>query len=160
MTNAVGACRFGTSLGTEAVLVQRQGGPCGVLAPVQALTLKHLLFSKEALPLEDKLSRSPDAYERGPELRNGCRAWIDALLEAIWGCGSDRGEALVCALLDELGCDTAMEGEPNSQVASDKEKERIIESGVSLQKQARTGHLQDRSPLKPSRACFCQSDAE
>ena len=27
------------------ILLQLQGGPCGVLAPVQAFTVKHLIFS-------------------------------------------------------------------------------------------------------------------
>mmetsp|Transcript_29891 Transcript_29891/g.50224 ORF Transcript_29891/g.50224 Transcript_29891/m.50224 type:complete len:574 (-) Transcript_29891:113-1834(-) len=117
--------RFGSSERTAPVLVQRHGGPCGVLAPVQALTLKHLLFSKEALLLKDKLAHRPEAYEK---------AWVDALLEAIWGCGKERGEALVvCAMPAETEGDTACDDLQQAMRMS--MEDGTISSGASLHQQ-------------------------
>ena len=39
--------RFSEHPSTRLGLVQKEGGPCGVLAPIQALLLKHLLFGGE-----------------------------------------------------------------------------------------------------------------
>lgn len=43
--------RFSNHADTSFGLVQLEGGPCGVLAPIQALLMKHLLFPQgEASP--------------------------------------------------------------------------------------------------------------
>eukprot|EP00850_Spirogloea_muscicola_P010006 SM000057S18436 [mRNA] locus=s57:586605:590027:+ [translate_table: standard] len=40
--------RFSADAETALGLVQREGGPCGVLAPIQALVLKYLLFERQS----------------------------------------------------------------------------------------------------------------
>lgn len=60
---------FGPDKETSLGLVQREGGPCGVLAPVQALVLKYLLFMHEGAA--DSLSHG----DQGPAGNVGL-AWL------------------------------------------------------------------------------------
>ena len=70
-----------------------------------------------------------------------CRAWIDALLEAIWGCGKDRGEALVvCAMPAETDGDAACVDLQQAMTMSTEEEmvpNGTISSGASLYQQVR-----------------------
>lgn len=95
---------------------QSQGGPCGVLAPLQALLLKHLLFDG-AQPIESSGSGS-DALAVPPPLAQ--RALLRALEEALWGCGgAPRGEALVASLLPTDLLDDALPADGSCEVLID-----------------------------------------
>lgn len=92
---------------------QSQGGPCGVLAPVQALLLKHLMFDG-AQPME---SSGSDVLAVPPPLAQ--RALLRGLEEALWGCGAPRGEALVASLLPTDLLDDALPADGSSEVLID-----------------------------------------
>ena len=75
-----------------------QGGPCGVLAAVQAFVLRNLIFGSqfcpeddEELPLSDVstlFSNEPSAMRTLTFRRT--RALVSALAEILWRCGKIR----------------------------------------------------------------------
>ncbi|KAJ3211532.1 hypothetical protein HK099_007974 [Clydaea vesicula] len=70
-------------------IVQLKGGPCGLLAAVQAHVLKHLIFNS---------SVSYNNFNRGflrPKQIDTERALIESLTEIIWRCSIDTGYCLV-----------------------------------------------------------------
>jgi hypothetical protein len=70
--------------GLEYGLVQHKGGPCGVLACVQAYIMKHLLFTGTS---------SVSCLHPSPEERNV--ALISALSDILWKLGARQGRAIV-----------------------------------------------------------------
>jgi hypothetical protein len=115
--------RCATSSLTSPSLVyhtQSQGGPCGVLAPLQALLLKHLLFDG-AQPSQ---SSGSDVLAVPPAIAQ--TALLRALEEALWGCGgAPRGEALVASLLPTDLLDDSLPADGPSEVL-------IIDSASAL----------------------------
>lgn len=75
-------------------LVQSQGGPCGILAVVQAYVLKELLYGGEKVS-----ATSAERYRilsQPPSETVLKHALIDALTEIVWGIGSEKRKARVC----------------------------------------------------------------
>ncbi|KAK2163608.1 hypothetical protein LSH36_76g00069 [Paralvinella palmiformis] len=62
-------------------LVQKRGGPCGIMASVQACLLQELLFANKHKPTLRYLE--PNREERS-------RVLASALSTILWICGSDR----------------------------------------------------------------------
>ncbi|XP_028406013.1 probable ubiquitin carboxyl-terminal hydrolase MINDY-4 isoform X2 [Dendronephthya gigantea] len=67
-------------------IVQHKGGPCGLLASVQAVVLKHLLFP------DNLSSDNKNLYFPSEEVQNGL---CSALVEILWRAGSYK-TAVVC----------------------------------------------------------------
>ncbi|CAH3185701.1 unnamed protein product [Porites evermanni] len=63
-------------------IVQLKGGPCGVLAAVQAFVLKHLLFGGKKGDSKKKLQ---------PSSRERTKALTSAISEILWRAGDSRG---------------------------------------------------------------------
>lgn len=68
--------------GLEYGIVQLKGGPCGVLAAVQAFVLKHLLFGGKKGDSKKKLQ---------PSSRERTKALTSAISEILWRAGDSRG---------------------------------------------------------------------
>ncbi|XP_047328359.1 ubiquitin carboxyl-terminal hydrolase MINDY-3-like [Impatiens glandulifera] len=82
--------RFSPDRDTSMGLVQHEGGPCGVLAAIQAYLLKHLLFSSEesVAPVEDLTSFTDEEKSR---------ALTKSMAEILFLCGN--GDKAVVANL-------------------------------------------------------------
>ncbi|KAL1831186.1 hypothetical protein ACET3Z_000837 [Daucus carota] len=96
--------RFSSDTETSMGLVQHEGGPCGVLATIQAFLLKHLLFAQEDLGQAtlnvstDFESRriqcvDPDIFASLTEERK-LRALIRSLAEMLFLCGNNKHAAI------------------------------------------------------------------
>lgn len=96
--------RFSPDTETSMGLVQHEGGPCGVLATIQAFLLKHLLFSQEDLgqatlnvPINFESKRiqcvDPDIFASLTEERK-LRALVRSLAEMLFLCGSNKRAAI------------------------------------------------------------------
>jgi hypothetical protein len=72
--------------GLEYGLVQIKGGPCGVLASVQAYIIKHLLFS---------VKQSKQNGQMGPNDAERRAALCSSLVEILWKCGSMQKACIV-----------------------------------------------------------------
>ena len=86
--------------------MQLEGGPCGVLAPIQALLMKHLLFPQgEASPAprtslsftseqRNRLEGHPRGWRQQGRVTAdvwwgfGFRALVEAMAETLWRAGS------------------------------------------------------------------------
>jgi hypothetical protein len=68
-------------------LVQKRGGPCGVMASVQAYFLIELLFSHSN-------QISPELFDVTKRERSKLLA--QALAKLLWKCGEENNEAIVC----------------------------------------------------------------
>ena len=84
-------------------LVQAGGGPCGVLAAVQAHLLRALLADHPGADADAKAPSSGGAW-RCPPPRAVDAALVEALATIIWRC-ADGGRAKVCAPLDRPAVD-------------------------------------------------------
>ncbi|KAL8110397.1 hypothetical protein AgCh_026208 [Apium graveolens] len=96
--------RFSPDTETSMGLVQHEGGPCGVLATIQAFLLKHLLFSQEdlgqatlnvAINFESRRVQcvDPDIFASLTEERK-LRALVRSLAEMLFLCGSNKRAAI------------------------------------------------------------------
>ncbi|KAJ3070480.1 hypothetical protein HDU98_006523 [Podochytrium sp. JEL0797] len=81
---------FGTNAEVAYGLVQIKGGPCGLLASVQAYVLKHLLFVEKAHNIRNGKLR--------PGLTQCQTALVDALTEILWQAGGTRHRRAVVAI--------------------------------------------------------------
>ncbi|KAI9203039.1 uncharacterized protein BJ171DRAFT_158465 [Polychytrium aggregatum] len=82
---------FNTSVADLAYgLVQSKGGPCGLLAAVQALVLKHLMFSEHGSATRSGRLR--------PTFVNCRTALIEGITEILWQAGGLRHRRAVVAL--------------------------------------------------------------
>ncbi|XP_062517823.1 probable ubiquitin carboxyl-terminal hydrolase MINDY-4 [Corticium candelabrum] len=79
--------------GLEYGLIQLKGGPCGVLASVQAFIIKHLLFASNEKKPNRKLEPS-DAERRD--------ALCLAIAEILWRCGEEQRACVVRPSLNTL----------------------------------------------------------
>jgi len=70
---------FNTMNGLKCGLLQNKGGPCGVIAAVQAHVMKHLLFSTD-------LNFKASSYQQwsNPTQKQQEQALLDALTEIVW----------------------------------------------------------------------------
>lgn len=141
--------RFSTDPETSLGLVQREGGPCGVLAPVQAMVLKYLLFEHgEGLdgPFH---SGNPTSTVRLDASCNtsGCalvfsdvqrtRALLSAMAEILWLVGGKM--KAVVAVLDTGMFLSGVGGkeEEQDEAISQKLEGISLNSAVDLQRNLR-----------------------
>lgn len=140
--------RFSSDPETCIGLVQHEGGPCGVLATIQAFVLKYLLF------FSDDMSRSQDNTPlQSLELRRFCqsfcsstedftsitedrkaRALVLGMLEILFSCGN-RERAMV-ATLGVFSCQSGQGSEDSqtSEMMTGYLEGLSIESASDLQK--------------------------
>ncbi|KAH0681347.1 hypothetical protein KY290_023494 [Solanum tuberosum] len=138
--------RFSPDLDTSMGLVQHEGGPCGVLAAIQAFVLKHLLFFSDDLNmvspslsgnvglrrLANKESAGADIFSSLSEEKKS-RALVRGMCEILFMCGSNR--RVVIASLRTL--DAILEGpqgRSGDEVISKALEGLSIESGANLQR--------------------------
>ncbi|KAI9078625.1 hypothetical protein K1719_039374 [Acacia pycnantha] len=135
--------RFSSDPETSMGLVQHEGGPCGVLAAIQAFVLKYILFHGESnvttMPHNQGLSAlsksqsfpSNDFSSLNEDVK--ARALIRSMCEILFLCGSSR--KAVIASLSILGNDNQHSKGISDDEAVAKELEGLsIESGLDLQK--------------------------
>lgn len=138
--------RFSPDLDTSMGLVQHEGGPCGVLAAIQAFVLKYLLFFSDDLNvvspslsgkvglrrLANKESAGADIFSSLSEEKKS-RALVRGMCEILFICGSNR--RVVIASLRTLDANLeGSEGHPGDEVISKALEGLSIESGSNLQK--------------------------
>ncbi|KAA8537890.1 hypothetical protein F0562_027530 [Nyssa sinensis] len=134
--------RFSTDPETSMGLVQHEGGPCGVLAAIQAFVLKYLLFVPEELNKFAPNMAQNLGYERSPKSEcvasdnfssltedGKLRALVRSMCEILFLCGSNR--KAVIATLSILDFD--IEGSEDS--LKDEIIVRALE-GVSIESSA------------------------
>ncbi|KAH0695261.1 hypothetical protein KY285_022358 [Solanum tuberosum] len=138
--------RFSPDPDTSMGLVQHEGGPCGVLAAIQAFVLKHLLFFSDDLNmvspslsgnvglrrLANKESAGADIFSSLSEEKKS-RALVRGMCEILFMCGSNR--RVVIASLRTL--DAILEGpqgRSGDEVISKALEGLSIESGANLQR--------------------------
>lgn len=138
--------RFSPDPDTSMGLVQHEGGPCGVLAAIQAFVLKYLLFFSDDLNmvspslsgnvslrrLANKESAGADIFSSLSEEKKS-RALVRGMCEILFMCGSNR--RIVIASLRTLdGNLEGSEGRSGDEVISKALEGLSIESGANLQK--------------------------
>ncbi|CAN4081162.1 unnamed protein product [Withania somnifera] len=138
--------RFSPDPDTSMGLVQHEGGPCGVLAAIQAFVLKHLLFFSDDLNmvspslsgnlglrrLANKESAGADTFSSLSEEKKS-RALVRAMCEILFMCRSNR--RVVIASLRTLDANLEeSEGRSDDEVISKALEGLSIESGGNLQK--------------------------
>lgn len=102
--------RFSTDPDTAMGLVQHEGGPCGVLAAIQAFVLKYLLFSQEdsenvapnmqsKFPLRKDQGHESVAADIFPSFSDGerSRALVRSMREILFLCGHSK-RAVIASL--------------------------------------------------------------
>ncbi|KAM7259456.1 hypothetical protein ACFE04_015197 [Oxalis oulophora] len=100
--------RFSPDPETSMGLVQHEGGPCGVLAAIQAFVLKNLLFFPDDLskgaPVvpRDMSSRSFSNFASFTEEAKS-RALVRSMGEILFSCGSNQRAVVVTLSHDILG---------------------------------------------------------
>ncbi|KAM7259609.1 hypothetical protein ACFE04_015350 [Oxalis oulophora] len=100
--------RFSSDQETSMGLVQHEGGPCGVLAAIQAFVLKNLLFTPDDLskgaplvPRDMSSSRWPigrcTAFSNFASLTNAAkaRALVRSMGDILFSCGSNKRAVVV-----------------------------------------------------------------
>ncbi|KAL4279103.1 hypothetical protein GQ457_03G029620 [Hibiscus cannabinus] len=106
--------RFSPDPETSMILVQHEGGPCGVLAAIQAFVLKHLLFFRDELvkaeqSMPQNLSSrrfSKNQYVASNDFavfteNAKTRALVESMAEILFLCGNDK--RAVIATLSSIG---------------------------------------------------------
>ncbi|KAK6131057.1 hypothetical protein DH2020_035201 [Rehmannia glutinosa] len=138
--------RFSADPETSMGLVQHEGGPCGVLAAIQAFVLKYLLFSPEAsdnvaqnIPSNLSIRRVPknesvatDIFSRLSEGQKS-RALVRSMSEILFLCG--RNERALIASLNISNHDfvESVNGSEDEAIAKVL-RGLSVESGADLQK--------------------------
>ncbi|KAI4339697.1 hypothetical protein MLD38_024609 [Melastoma candidum] len=129
--------RFSEETETSMGLVQHEGGPCGVLAALQAFILKNLLFSPQELQKSSQSqSRSKSSFPEWDKFSSltqeeRLRALIRSMSEILFRCGGGE-RAVVATLRVSEGADisideriaTALDG---LSIESAADLQRIIE---------------------------------
>ncbi|XP_042060219.1 ubiquitin carboxyl-terminal hydrolase MINDY-3-like [Salvia splendens] len=137
--------RFSDDPETSMGLVQHEGGPCGVLAAIQAFVLKYLLFSPEdtvnaaqhmsnlsmrKLPINEFVAA--DIFSSLSEEKKS-RALVRSMCEILFLCG--RGERAVIASLNTAGSDSIKSANRSEdEVIAEVFGGLSVESGADLQK--------------------------
>ncbi|ONK57542.1 uncharacterized protein A4U43_C09F1560 [Asparagus officinalis] len=136
--------RFSSDPETHMGLVQHEGGPCGVLATIQAFILKYLLFDREDLSNKSLQSLGIGRYDRSPYAREDdltsvtedkkTRALVHSMVEILFMCGSRQRAVL--ATLDvpsHRSEDTSVDG-PKHEMITKSLEGLSIESATDFQK--------------------------
>ncbi|KAI3460490.1 hypothetical protein Pfo_017153 [Paulownia fortunei] len=149
--------RFSTDPETSMGLVQHEGGPCGVLAAIQAFVLKYLLFSPEEsdnfapnMPSNLSIRRVPknesiaaDIFSCLSEGKKS-RALVRSMSEILFLCG--RNERALIASLNILNGDFMKSVNGSEDEAIAKVLGGLsVESGADLQKVLRVDTCTSRS---------------
>ncbi|XP_042065856.1 ubiquitin carboxyl-terminal hydrolase MINDY-3-like [Salvia splendens] len=137
--------RFSDDPETSMGLVQHEGGPCGVLAAIQAFVLKYLLFSPEdnvnaahhmsnlsmrRLPINEFVAA--DIFSSLSEEKKS-RALVRSMCEILFLCG--RGERAVIVSLNSDGSDSIKSANRSEdEVIAEVFGGLSVESGADLQK--------------------------
>ncbi|CAL1412294.1 unnamed protein product [Linum trigynum] len=135
--------RFSSDPETSMGLVQHEGGPCGVLATIQAFVLKYILFfphevgkvgsSKHQNPGSGRLSKTRyDASNNFSMLTEDgrARALVKSMSEILFLCGS--GDRAVIATLNNT--DNGKESSSKDEIIAKALESLSIESASDLQK--------------------------
>ncbi|KAJ8541511.1 hypothetical protein K7X08_002327 [Anisodus acutangulus] len=128
--------RFSPDPDTSMGLVQHEGGPCGVLAAIQAFVLKHLLFFSDDLNM---VSTSLSGKSAGADIFSSLneekksRALVRAMGEILFMCGSNR-RVVIASLRTLNGNLEGSEGRSSDEVISKALEGLSIESAANLQK--------------------------
>ncbi|XP_050299824.1 ubiquitin carboxyl-terminal hydrolase MINDY-3 homolog isoform X2 [Anthonomus grandis grandis] len=94
---------FYYSINEKSALEQAEGGPCAIIAPVQAFIIKNLLLEYKDLSFREKVT---------PELQN--KMLIHALCEILGQCSTDK----FCIVhKDNHTSDTKLEGDKNENLS-------------------------------------------
>ncbi|XP_010320080.1 uncharacterized protein [Solanum lycopersicum] len=138
--------RFSPDPDTSMGLVQHEGGPCGVLAAIQAFVLKHLLFFSDDLNmvspslsgnvdsrrLANKDSAGADIFSSLSEEKKS-RALVRGMCEILFMCGSNR-RVVIASLRTVEAILVGPQGCSGDEVISKALEGLSIESGANLQK--------------------------
>ncbi|CAI0562727.1 unnamed protein product [Linum tenue] len=162
--------RFSSDPETSMGLVQHEGGPCGVLATIQAFVLKYILFfphevgkvgpSKHQNPGSGRLSKTRYVASNNFSMltEDGrARALVKSMSEILFLCGS--GDRAVIATLNNT--DNGKESSSKDEIIAKALESLSIESASDLQKVLRVDtftneasalqRLQDTIPVFRSR---------
>ncbi|XP_029130057.1 ubiquitin carboxyl-terminal hydrolase MINDY-3 isoform X1 [Cajanus cajan] len=137
--------RYSSDPVTSMGLVQHEGGPCGVLAAIQAFVLKYIIFFsdelKDALYMPHKglgasfKSQSVPSYNFS-SLTEGVkvsRALVRSMGEILFSCGSNRRAVIATLSIPENDIQH-FEGTSEDEVIAKSLKGLSIESALDLQK--------------------------
>ncbi|KAE9621068.1 hypothetical protein Lal_00019277 [Lupinus albus] len=137
--------RFSSDPDTSMGLVQHEGGPCGVLAAIQAFVLKHIIFFHDELKDVLAMARNqgmgttvksqslPSNNFSSPAEGVKVSALVRSMGEILFMCGSN--ERAVIATLSILGSDIQKSDEiPMDEVIAETLSGLSIESALDLQK--------------------------
>ncbi|KAL2467896.1 ubiquitin interaction motif-containing protein [Forsythia ovata] len=146
--------RFSPDPETSMGLVQHEGGPCGVLAAIQAFVLKYLLFSPEESEVVPNMSTSlglrrvskneyaGDIFSSLSQDKKS-RALVRSMVEILFLCGSN--EKVVISSLNILDGDIERSVECPDEVIAKALEDLSIDSGSDLQKVLRVYTYTSRS---------------
>ncbi|KAG9153121.1 hypothetical protein Leryth_012381 [Lithospermum erythrorhizon] len=133
--------RFSPDPDTSMGLVQHEGGPCGVLAAIQAFVLKYLLFPTEEIgsvsslgskKLSRSLSVTTDIFSSLTEDKRS-RALVKSMAEILFLCGNSK--MAVIASLNIPGTHIQDSGDTEGDEIIAKALDGLsIQSGSDLQK--------------------------
>lgn len=155
--------RFSPDPETSLGLVQREGGPCGVLAPIQALVLKYLLFATDdekdtgmknrpalgSSPLKPLQTGNSDAADVKLIFSDTqrTRALVQAMGETLWRAGGKRKAVLAVLDIPEI-YDEHGNSEQEHDEAIAKALEGInLDSGKELHRVIRVSTVSSLSAL-------------
>lgn len=138
--------RFSPDEETSMGLVQHEGGPCGVLAAIQAFVLKYLLFFPQELvkgvPHTSTISVSKRLQETQDSMSNifgslteetKSRALVRSMCEILFLCGSNNSATIASLRIFNRQIEGKDEGSKDEIVARSLDG-FSIESGSDLQK--------------------------
>ncbi|KAG4984095.1 hypothetical protein JHK87_028844 [Glycine soja] len=136
--------RFSSDPVTSMGLVQHEGGPCGVLAAIQAFVLKYILFFSDEL--KDVSCMSPEGLGASfksqsvpsynfSSLTEGekVRALVRSMGEILFSCGSNRRAVIATLSIPENDIQR-FEGISEVEVVTKSLQGLSIESALDLQK--------------------------
>ncbi|GMI82977.1 hypothetical protein like AT1G43690 [Hibiscus trionum] len=138
--------RFSSDPETSMGLVQHEGGPCGVLAAIQAFVLKHLLFfpedlGKVAANMPQNLSSRRSSKSQYVASNNfsaftedaKTRALVKSMSEILFLCGNNK-RAVIATLSVVADGIEGSEGSPKDVIIAQVLEDLSIESASDLQK--------------------------
>ncbi|KAL5195290.1 Ubiquitin carboxyl-terminal hydrolase MINDY-3 [Glycine soja] len=136
--------RFSSDPVTSMGLVQHEGGPCGVLAAIQAFVLKYIIFFSDELKDVSCMSqKGPGAAFKSQSVPSynfssltedeKVRALVKSMGEILFSCGSNRRAVIATLSISENDIQR-FEGISKDEVVSKSLQGLSIESALDLQK--------------------------
>nr|GMC55242.1 ubiquitin carboxyl-terminal hydrolase FAM188A [Ipomoea batatas] len=138
--------RFSSDPETSMGLVQHEGGPCGVLATIQAFVLKYLLFSSdefhevtpsmdaniglERVSIHESVGR--DIFGSLSEVEKS-RVLARSMAEILFQCGSNRRAVIASLRILDGNVEESLDGS-NDEIIAKALDGLSIETGLDLQK--------------------------